>query len=92
MNEVRLYIGNLPYSTAEAELEELFMQAGEVTSAVIIMDRDTGRSRGFGFVEFATEADAQEAIQKLNGVEFGGRTLRVDVARERQPRPPRQIY
>jgi RNA recognition motif-containing protein len=91
VSEVRLYIGNLPYSTAEAELEELFMQAGEVTSAVIVTDRDTGRSRGFGFVEFATEAEAQEAIQKFNGVEFGGRTLRVDVARERQT-PPSQTY
>lgn len=82
----RLYIGNLPYNTTEADLHELFEQAGEVVSAVIVMDRDTGRSRGFGFVEFATEQEAQKAIQTLNGTEYGGRTLRVDEARERMER------
>lgn len=82
----KLYIGNLPYRTTEAELQELFGQAGEVTSLVIIMDRDTGRSRGFGFVEYATEEEAQEARQRFNGAEFGGRTLRVDEARQREER------
>ena len=79
----RLYVGNLPYTTTEAELQELFAQAGEVTSVVIVMDRDTGRSRGFAFVEFATDEEAQDAKQRFNGMEFGDRTLRVDAARER---------
>ncbi len=82
----RLYVGNLPYQTTDAELEEYFGQAGEVVSAVIITDRVTGRSRGFGFVEFATEEEAQEAKERFNGQDMGGRTLRVDEARERRSR------
>jgi RNA recognition motif-containing protein len=82
-------VGNLPYNTTEAELEELFAQVGEVTSAVVITDRDTGRSRGFGFVEFGTDEEAEEAKARLNGTDFGGRTLRVDSARDRQPRRDR---
>ncbi len=82
----KLYVGNLSYRTTEAELEEHFSQAGEIESAVILMDRETGRSRGFGFVEFKTEAEAQDAMQRFNGQELGGRTLRVDLARERTER------
>ena len=79
----RLYVSNLSYSTTEDELEELFSEAGEIVSVTILTDRDTGRSRGFGFIEFETEAQAQEARTRFNGVELGGRNLRVDVARER---------
>lgn len=82
----KLYVGNLSYQTTESELQELFAEAGEIVSVTLITDRDTGRSRGFGFVEFATEAEAQEAKQRFNGHEFGGRNLKVDEARERAPR------
>lgn len=79
----RLYVGNLNYRTTEAELEEKFAEAGTIVSAVILTDRMTGRSRGFGFVEYETEDEAKSAMEMFNGQEFGGRTLRVDVARER---------
>ncbi len=89
----RLYVGNLPFQTTETDLQDLFAQAGEVVSVTIVADRETGRSRGFGFVEFATEDEAQQAKQRFNGMEFGGRTLRVDEAQERtetqRPRRPR---
>ncbi len=80
-----LYVGNLPYSTSEDELKEVFNQYGKVESAKIIMDRETGRSRGFGFVEIEEEG-AQKAIEALDGKDFGGRSLRVNEARERKPR------
>ncbi|AEA33588.1 RNA recognition motif domain-containing protein [Hippea maritima] len=80
-----LYVGNLPYSTTEDELKELFGEYGEVSSTKIITDRETGRSRGFGFVEMSDD-DAQKAIDSLNGVNFGGRNLKVNEARERKPR------
>lgn len=86
----KLYVGNLPYQTTEAELRELFEQAGEIVSVAIITDRDTGRSRGFGFVEFETEAEAEEAISKFNDKEFDGRNLRVSEARERRDSRPRR--
>ncbi len=80
-----LYVGNLPYQTTEAELKELFEEYGEVNSAKIITDRETGRSRGFGFVEISEES-AQKAIDSLNGANFGGRNLKVNEARERKPK------
>jgi RNA recognition motif-containing protein len=80
-----LYVGNLPYSTSEDDLKDLFVQYGEVNSAKIITDRETGRSRGFGFVEMATDG-VEDAISALDGKEFGGRSLRVNEARERKPR------
>ncbi len=80
-----LYVGNLPYNTSEDDLKELFDQYGEVSSAKIITDRETGRSRGFGFVEMATDG-VESAISALDGKEFGGRSLRVNEARERKPR------
>ncbi len=80
-----LYVGNLPYQTTEAELKELFEEYGEVNSAKIITDRETGRSRGFGFVEISEES-AQKAIDSLNGTNFGGRNLKVNEARERKPK------
>ncbi|MBD3183589.1 RNA-binding protein [Candidatus Poribacteria bacterium] len=78
----KLYVGNLNFDTTEAELEEAFAQFGEVVSAVVIKDSATGRSRGFGFVEFAEEADAQKAKEEMNGQELGGRNLKVDEARD----------
>lgn len=84
----KLYVGNLSFQTTEATLRELFEQAGEVVSVTLITDRDTGRSRGFAFVEYATEAEAQEARQRFNGMEFEGRNLRVDEAQERTSTRP----
>ena len=81
----KLYVGNLPFSSTEEELKELFAQHGEVTSVAIITDRETGRSKGFGFVEFAQSEDADKAI-KLDNSEFGGRNLKVSEAKEREPR------
>jgi RNA recognition motif-containing protein len=80
----RLYVGNLSFSTTEAELEELFAQHGNVESVKVITDRETGRSRGFAFVEM-DESAAGEAIRALDGRDMGGRKLRVNEAQERQP-------
>jgi RNA recognition motif-containing protein len=82
----KLYVGNLPYETDEAALQELFSQAGTVDTVQIMRDRETGRARGFAFVEMATEADAQNAINQLNERPFGGRTLAVNEARPPAPR------
>ncbi len=83
----RLYVGNLPFSTDEAQLRELFQEGGrQVTEVKIITDRDTGRPRGFAFVEMANQADADGAVNALNGREFGGRALTVNEAREQAPR------
>jgi cold-inducible RNA-binding protein len=89
---LKLYVGGLPYSTTEDALRDAFAQAGNVTSATIIMDRATGRSKGFGFVEMATDAEAQAAIDMWNGKEFGGRTLTVNEARPLEARPPRKDF
>jgi RNA recognition motif-containing protein len=78
-----LFVGNLPFTTSSPELEELFTPFGTVSRAQVITDRDTGRSRGFGFVEMDSEEDAQKAIDSLDGTDFGGRQLKVNVARER---------
>lgn len=83
----KLYVGGLPYSTTDAELKEAFSQAGTVVSAVIIMDKMTGRSKGFGFVEMATDEEAQAAIDMWNGKDFGGRKLTVNEARPMEERP-----
>ncbi|MDF1567932.1 MAG: RNA-binding protein [Spirochaetaceae bacterium] len=80
----KIYVGNLSFRTDESELNELFAQYGEVVSARIITDRDTGRSRGFGFVEMSDEAQADEAIGALNNQEVGGRNLTVNEAKPRQ--------
>lgn len=85
----KLYVGGLPYQTKEQALEEYFAQAGTVTSAAVITDKMTGRSKGFGFVEMATEEEAQNAIAMLNGKEFEGRTLTVNEARPQEPRAER---
>jgi len=86
----KLYVGGLPYSTQEDALRELFAQAGNVVSAVIIMDKMTGRSKGFGFVEMATAEEAASAISMFNDQEFEGRKLTVNEARPMEARPPRQ--
>jgi len=83
---MRIYVGNLPFSTNEQELRSLFEQHGAVTSASVVSDRDTGRSRGFGFVEMADAAQANAAIAALNGFSIGGRALVVNEARPREER------
>jgi len=86
----KLYVGGLPYSVQEDALKELFAQAGTVVSAVIIMDKMSGRSKGFGFVEMATEEEAQKAISMFHDQEYEGRKLTVNEARPMEARPPRQ--
>jgi RNA recognition motif-containing protein len=85
----KLYVGGLPYSTQEDALRELFAQAGNVMSAVIIKDKMSGRSKGFGFVEMSTTEEAQNAVSMFNGQEFEGRKLTVNEARPMEARPPR---
>ena len=87
---MNIYVGNAPYSLTERELEELFAEFGAVSSAKIITDRDTGRSKGFGFVEMPTQAEGEEAIKNLDGKEIGGRNIKVNEARPRRERPPRR--
>ena len=82
----RLYVGNLNFRTTSDELREIFSQAGEVENATVVEDRDTGRSRGFGFVEMVTAEGAAAAIEQFNGKEFGGRALTVNEARPRVER------
>jgi RNA recognition motif-containing protein len=89
---MRLYVGGLPYQTTEQELQELFEQIGPVTQATVIIDRETGRSKGFGFVEMSNDEDAQAAIQSLNGSYLGNRTITVNEARERQSGGNRGSY
>jgi RNA recognition motif-containing protein len=83
----KLYVGGLAYETTEKELEELFAAHGTVESVAIIMDRDTNRSKGFGFVEMSSAEEAQKAITELNGKELGGRKLMVNQARPKEDRP-----
>ena len=85
----KLYVGNLPYSVRDGDLEQAFGEFGVVTSAKVMMERDTGRSKGFGFVEMGSDAEAQAAINGVNGQQFGGRGLVVNEARPMEPRPPR---
>ena len=85
----KLYVGGISYSTSDAALKDAFAQVGEVVSATIIMDKMTGRSKGFGFVEMANDAEADAAISKWNGQELDGRKLTVNEARPMEPRAPR---
>jgi len=85
----KLYVGNLPYSVRDGDLEQSFGQFGSVTSAKVMMERDTGRSKGFGFVEMGSDAEAQAAVNGMNGQPLGGRSLVVNEARPMEPRPPR---
>jgi RNA recognition motif-containing protein len=86
---MNIYVGNLAYETTDEQLRELFTQFGEVQSASVIMDRVTGRSRGFGFIDMPDDAQAQQAIDALNTKEIGGRVLTVNQARDRSSRPRR---
>jgi RNA recognition motif-containing protein len=81
--EMNLYVGNLPFSTNSGDLEQMFAEHGSVTSAQVIMDRETGRSRGFGFVEMGSDDEGRAAIQALDGNEVGGRNLKVNEAKPR---------
>ena len=85
----KLYVGNLPYGVRDNDLEQAFGQFGSVTSAKVMMERDTGRSKGFGFVEMGSDAEAQAAINGMNGQPLGGRAIVVNEARPMEPRPPR---
>ncbi len=85
----KLYVGNLPYSFRDGDLEQAFSPYGQIASAKVMMERDTGRSKGFGFVEMGSDAEAQAAIEALNGQQVGGRGLVVNEARPMEPRPPR---
>ena len=85
----KLYAGNLPYSFRDDDLQQAFAAHGTVTSAKVMMERDTGRSKGFGFVEMGSDAEAQTAINAMNGQQYGGRGIVVNEARPMEPRPPR---
>ncbi len=87
----KLYVGGLPYSTTNEELEAAFSKAGNVVSATVIMDKMSGRSKGFGFVEMSTEDEAKAAIDAFNGQDFGGRNISVSEARPMQPREDRRF-
>ncbi len=90
MSENRLFVGNLAYQTMENDLQDYFSQAGAVTSVNLMMDKFTGKSRGFAFIEFASPADAQKAVEMFQGKDFQGRELTVNIARPREERPPRR--
>ena len=85
----KLYVGNLPYSVRDGDLEQAFSAFGAVTSAKVMMERDTGRSKGFGFVEMGSDAEAQAAIEGMHGQALGGRNIVVNEARPMEARPPR---
>ena len=89
MNQNRLFVGNLSYQTMENDLQEYFSQAGTVTSVNLMLDKVTGKSRGFAFVEFATPEEANKAVEQFHGKDFEGRALTVNVARPREERPQR---
>ena len=85
----KLYVGNLPYSVRDDDLQQAFSAFGQVTSAKVMMERDTGRSKGFGFVEMGSDAEAQAAIEGMHNQALGGRNVVVNEARPMEPRPPR---
>ena len=87
--DVKLYVGNLSYSTTEADLKDLFAEAGEVTSVALIKDRNSGTSKGFAFVEMSTQVEAEKAITMFNGSYMGDRALKVNLAKPREPRQGR---
>lgn len=89
MNPTRLFVGNLSYQTGENDLQDYFSQAGAVTSVNLMLDKMSGKSRGFAFVEFANADDANRAIEQFHNQEFQGRSLTVNIARPREERPPR---
>jgi cold-inducible RNA-binding protein len=88
----KLFVGSLPYTTTDDDLKDLFKSYGDVTSAKVIFDRDTNRSKGFGFVEFEDDAAAKKAVDELNNSDLGGRTIVVNEARPQEARPPRRDF
>lgn len=86
----KLYVGNLSYNVRDDDLQQTFAQFGTVSSAKVMMDRETGRSKGFGFVEMENKSDGDRAIQELDGRDYQGRNLKVNEARPREARPPRR--
>ncbi|MDO8577216.1 MAG: RNA-binding protein [Candidatus Daviesbacteria bacterium] len=86
MNNKKLFIGSLPWGVDDAKLAEIFAQAGNVVTAQVVKDRETGRSRGFGFVEMSTDEEAQNAVKNLNGSDVDGRKIVVNIARPREDR------
>ena len=89
MNQNRLFVGNLSYQTMETDLQDYFSQAGVVTTVNLMVDKVTGKSRGFAFIEFATPEEANKAVEEFHNKEFQGRALTVNVARPREERAPR---
>ena len=89
MNQSRLFVGNLSYQTMESDLQDHFSQAGVVTSVNLMMDKYTGKSRGFAFVEMSTPEEANKAVEMFQGQDLQGRPLTVNIARPREERPPR---
>ncbi len=89
MNQSRLFVGNLSYQTMDRDLQDFFSQAGVVTSVTVMLDKFTGKSRGFAFVEFATSEEASKAVEMFHGKEFQGRPLTVNIARPKEERAPR---
>ena len=92
MNESRLFVGNLAYQTMDNDLQDLFAQAGVVTSVNVMLDKFTGKSRGFAFIEFATPEEASRAVEQFQNKEFQGRVLTVNIARPREERPQQQRW
>src|SRR5882724_4257445 len=92
MNPTRLFVGNLSYQTMENDLQDYFSQAGAVNSVNLMMDKMTGKSRGFAFIEFADADEANKAIEEFHNKEFQGRALTVNIARPREERPPQQRW
>jgi RNA recognition motif-containing protein len=88
-NNCRLFVGNISFKTLENDLHDYFSEAGVVTSCTLMLDRNTGRSRGFAFIEFSTPEEANKAVEQFHGKEFQGRELTVNIARPREERPPR---
>ncbi len=92
MDKKKLFVGNLPWSVNEQSLREMFSPYGEITEAVVITDKYSGRSKGFGFVTFVNEADAEKAVTEMANKEVEGRKIVVNVARPREERPPRRDF
>ena len=92
MSATRLFVGNLSYQTGENDLQDYFAQIGGVTSVNLMLDKMTGKSRGFAFIEFASEDDANKAIEQFHNKEFQGRALTVNIARPREERPPQRNW
>lgn len=89
---MNIYVGNLSYNLSEEDLNEVFSEYGEVVSVKIVMDRETGRAKGFGFVEMANEADGERAVEELDGAEVSGRNMKVNKARPKPERSERRSY